>query len=405
MKEHEILVIGGGIGGLATAIALNLKGIRSTVFEKSPGHDPNGAGLALWQNATRILDEFGLLNPLSALGQSLQTSETRTPNGQRLGTVRLQKLADRFGFPSLVLLRSDLQKTLLDALPKSQVHFGKTFLRLERIQESVTAHFADGSSATGTAVVFADGIHSGARSTIFKSPELRYAGRVSWRGIAQFDRPVLSDANLEILGKGRRIGIFPLPGNTAYWYAAVNMPEAEAFRQNRSPEGVRQHFEGWTDPVSLLFEHTPMERLILTNINWSPGGIGKIALENMVLLGDAAHPMTPDLGQGACQAIEDAAVLADCLSQKSSVLEAFQAYEKLRSGRVRAIAANSYRMGRLRQMGSPVGVALRNALFRWMPEGLALRMLGQNIGRGFFTPSGAIFLSPQSVPNDNARAR
>ena len=383
MSEQPILIIGGGIGGLSTAIALARTGIPSAVFEKNPAHDPNGAGLALWPNATKILSEFGLLPPLLALGQTLQTAETRTPDGQRLGSVRLQKLADRFGFPSLVVLRSDLQKTLLDALPTAQVHFDKAFLRLEKTPDgTVAAHFADGSSATGSAVVFADGIRSRARSEWFQSPPLRYAGRASWRGVATFDRPMLGEANLEILGKGKRVGIFPMPGNTAYWYAAVNMAEEEALQQMRSREGVRQHFEGWADPVPLLFDSTPPERLILTNIHHAPGGIGKIALENMVLLGDAAHPMTPDLGQGACQAIEDAAVLAACLSQKPTAEAAFQEYEKLRKGRVKAVATNSCNMGRLRQMGHPLGVALRNALFRWMPEAVALRMLEQNIGGG-----------------------
>jgi 2-polyprenyl-6-methoxyphenol hydroxylase-like FAD-dependent oxidoreductase len=379
MNNHKIIIIGGGIGGLMTAIALNKKGISSAIFEKSPSFDANVAGLALWSNATGILDKFGLLKKLLTFGNVLKEMKTLTAEGNLMSVVRLNKLETRFHFPSIMILRSDLQKELLNAIPSSQIQFNKQCIKIESNTSIIRLHFADGTNETADAVVFADGIHSIARKDIFKLPSLKYAGRTSWRGVAKFENPVFStDTNLEIFGNGRRIGIFPLPHNLAYWYAAVNMKQEEATKQKRTIDGVLSHFKDWAEPVNTLINSTRENRLILTNINYT-NDIHSLVRGNIALLGDAAHPMTPDLGQGACQAIEDAYILAECLFQNATTAEGFKKYETIRLQRVKSIALNSFRIGRLRQMGNPVGVSIRNNIFRFLPERFALKMLERNI--------------------------
>ena len=379
MKEKKILIIGGGIGGLMTAIALNQKGIASSIFEKTKSPDANGAGLALWANATRILDTYGLFNNLLEKGNVLHEMKTSTSHGRHLNVVRLDKLEGKFHFPSIVLLRQHLQRELLNAIPASQIQFNKQCVKIEHQTGKVTVHFSDGTSEAADAAIFADGIHSLARKSVFNIPPLNYAGRTSWRGVAEFSSTVFSkNTNLEIFGNGRRIGIFPLPNNLAYWYAAVNMTKEESTQQKRTIECVSSHFKDWAEPVPTLFKNTSEERLILTNINYTTH-IHHLVTDNIALLGDAAHPMTPDLGQGACQAIEDAYIMAECLSATQSIESGLKRYETIRLPRVRSIAKNSYRMGKLRQMGNPVGTGFRNSLFRFLPEYFALKMLERNI--------------------------
>jgi 2-polyprenyl-6-methoxyphenol hydroxylase-like FAD-dependent oxidoreductase len=156
------------------------------------------------------------------------------------------------------------------------------------------------------------------------------------------------------------------------------MTEEEALKQKRATDSVLSHFTGWAEPVNTLIDNTPAERLILTNINYAPD-ISKLVQKNIALLGDAAHPMTPDLGQGACQAIEDAYILADCLSQAKSIHDGLNCYENKRLQRVKLIARNSFRMGNMRQMENPIGLIIRNNLIRILPETLALKILERNI--------------------------
>ena len=379
MKNPKAIIIGGGIGGLMTAIALNKKGISSTIYERTKSFDVNGAGLGLWANATRILDQFGLLENLLTRGSVLNEMKTSTANGNPLNVVRLKKLEDKFHFPSLVLLRRDLQKELFDAVPSSQIHFDKQCIKVENKSVETIVHFADGTSETADVFIFADGVHSIARKEVFNLLPLKYSGRTSWRGIAQFDKPIFENNSCyEIFGKGSRIGIFPLPNNQAYWYAAVNMAEEETAKQKRTIDCVLSHFKNWAEPVKTLMENTSEEKLVLTKINYATD-IHTLAKGNIALLGDAAHPMTPDLGQGACQAIEDAYVLAECLAQEKSIEENLKDYANKRLQRVRSIAKNSFRMGNIRQMKNPVALAIRNNLFKIMPESFALKMLERNI--------------------------
>jgi len=380
LKNPKTIIIGAGIGGLMTAIAFNKKGIECSIYEKTSSIENVGAGLGLWPNATSILDKFGLLKNLLAKGNVLHEIQTSTSSGKKLNTVRLKKLEDKFHFPSLVISRSYLQNELLNAVPPSQIHFNKKFVRCENKNNFTEVVFQDGTSETCDVLIFADGIHSHARKDIFNFPDLNYAGRTSWRGIAHFDKPVFENkTNYEIYGKGKRVGIFPLPNNSAYWFAAVNMSEEIASQQKRTHESLLSHFANWAEPVHALIKNTPEEKLVLTKI-FHDNNIHQLVKGNFVLLGDAAHPITPDLGQGACQAIEDAFVLTECFSKNNSIAENLAAYETKRLPRVKMIARNSFRLGNVRQWENPIAIAGRNLAMKMMPEKFALKMLERNIG-------------------------
>lgn len=268
---------------------------------------------------------------------------------------------------------------MLNSILSSQIHYSKEFVRVESTTTGVIVYFADGTREEADGVVFADGVHSLARTELFQHDPPTYAGRISWRGVAQCGAPLFPDVSCrEILGKGKRIGIFPLPNNKVYWYATVNMPGEKAAKQERTTDCVLSHFYDWPAPVHSLINNTADDRLVITKINYA-AGIHRLSRGCMALLGDAAHPMAPDLGQGACQAIEDAYVLAQCLSENRHTAAAFKKYHNRRIRRVSKVAKNSYRMGKMRQLQHPLGVAFRNVLLRLMPESLALRILEENI--------------------------
>lgn len=361
-----------------TAIALRQKGISCEVYERASSYDAEGAGLGLWANATRILESHGLFDSLRPHSSPLGEIITTTQRGAQLSHLHLQPLEQEFGHPSVVLLRKHLLAVLQSEVDPSLLHFGKTCIRAEQNEGHATAHFADGSSATADAVVFADGIHSLSRQ-MYKLPPLRYSGRISWRGVTSAEGLGRTPGiHHEVFGKGRRVGIFALPENQVYWYAAVNMPEASVQHLKATHGSLLPPFEGWASPVTELMQRTSEVRLILTRV-LHVDGIRFMAKGRIALLGDAAHPMTPDLGQGACQAIEDAACLAHCLAEHGEVRSAFAAYDAARIERVRRIAKASRRLGDLRQMQSVPGVLLRNTMFRLLPEGLIRAQIARNV--------------------------
>jgi len=363
----KVLVIGGGISGLATALALHRVGHDVSVFERTQEIKEVGAGLTIWPNATRVLQQLGLGAVIPTIGMPANYRTIRTWHGELLSQIHVDTIA---GSPMQLMHRADLQDALFQALKDVSVpiELGARYTGSTQDEESVEAHFADGRVVRGDILIGADGIRSVLREQLFGSPKISYTGYSSWRGIATVDEKYIPlGVSSETWGLGRRIGLIPLRGGRMYWFVAYTTPQGGG--KDETAEQRKQHvlslFRGWHQPIEAILEATDTSQIIRTDVydieplpQWSKGRI--------VLVGDAAHAMSPNMGQGGCQALEDAPALAESLQNTIDIQTAFQAYETRRKPRTARVAMQSRRIGQISQVNNALLYPVRNMLVKAM---------------------------------------
>ncbi len=373
------IIIGGGIGGLATAIALRNVGIEVVVFERVAQLHEVGAGLSLWANATKALKLLGLADGINKISIPEVQGGIRSWQGEVLTTTSTQELQRALGQPNLVLHRADLHAALLGALQTESVHFGQQCTGFQQDATGVTAHFANGEPVRGDLLIGADGLHSIVRAQLHGKQKPSYAGYTAWRSVVNFAPEQLLPG--ETWGAGVRFGQVPISGKRAYWFAAKNALEGA-----RSPDGEQAEllriFRGWHAPIEALIEASA-ESAILRNDIYDRPPLRHWGENRVTLLGDAAHPMTPNLGQGACQALEDAVVLARFLREANDIAAALRAYEAQRIPRTSSIVTQSRRVGAIGQWQHPVAVQLRKFLLKQVVARIQTQQIIRMVGYDF----------------------
>lgn len=376
--DKKALIIGGGIGGLAAAIALRRAGIEAIVYEGSIALREIGAGLTLWRNAVRAAEKLGLSNELAAIGMPMNEGGVRSWRGDVLSNTFVDR-DESNGVQATVVHRAELLAMLSAALDEGMVHVQTKCVGFKQDNAGVWAQFADGSEAAGDVLVGADGIHSVIRAQLFGKEKPRYSGYTGWRGIAQLEYEHIPAAATESWGAGRRFGLAPLNQGRVFWYATLNVPEGTGDSAIGRKERLLALFGDWHKPIRMVIEATA-ELAILHNDIYDRKPLHHWTRGRVTLLGDAAHPMTPNLGQGACQALEDAVVLAQCLKQSGSVIAALQSYEKRRLSRTNAIVRLSRRIGQIGQVQNPTVCSLRDMMMKSLPTTIQLKQFEQIVG-------------------------
>jgi 2-polyprenyl-6-methoxyphenol hydroxylase-like FAD-dependent oxidoreductase len=361
--EKKIGIVGGGIGGIAAAVALYQIGVKVSVYERAEKLREVGAGMMLWPNATRVLRDLGLLEQVVAQSGRNTHFLVRKNTGKILMCIAL----GQFEVPAVCMRRADLLSILLGALPKECLHLGCKFERLNQLGGKVRLYFRDGQEVEHDAVVGADGIRSRIRAQLFGISDPIYRGYTVWRGLASYDGDaIMPGFNSESWGKGMRFGILNTGHRRFTWYATANVPTYHPGSPSNRKRELQRLFDRWHEPVAEFLEVTPEED-ILTNgardcaplKNWGKGLV--------TLLGDAAHPCTPNLGQGGCMALEDALVLAKSVKSEPSLHSALRCYESRRINRTRHIQKRSLLMGRIGQWQNPIIVTGRHIVTRMLP--------------------------------------
>ena len=257
---------------------------------------------------------------------------------------------------------------------------GKELVGFEQTCDGVHAFFADETEERGAVLVGADGLRSRVRGRLFGDERPRYAGYTSWRGVAPESELVPVGGGFESWGRGRRFGCAHVGGGRVYWFATRNAPEGEDDGPAGSRATLLETFRGWHEPVEPLIRATEEDAILRTDI-YDRDPLGKIWGEGRTsLLGDAAHPMTPNLGQGACQAIEDTVVLARCLRESDEAAGALRRYEAQRSDRTAAIVRRSRCIGWVGQLENPFLCRLRERTLKLIPVETQLRQIQEVVG-------------------------
>jgi len=371
------IIIGAGIGGLTTALALKQKGIDVAVYERTEVLTDVGAGISLWPNALKALYQLGLRPALDGVSFVSMDGALRSRDGTVLSRTTADQFIARLGLPVVVFHRADLLAVLVDAARDIPIQTGHECREVEYDADGVTVRFATGALARGDVLIGADGLRSVVRDRLGVPGALRYSGYTAWRGIAPFETAGLIAG--ETLGAGQRFGLAPIHGNRVYWYATDNVPEGQREPPLETKAGLTRLFADWHEPIPELIRSTG-EDAILRNDIYDRDPAGRWGSGRVTLLGDAAHPMTPNLGQGACQAIEDALVLACRLAGGGNVETSLRQYESERKARTGFIVKASRRVGELFQIESRPFCELRNLAIRLTPAGMTYRSLRQLAG-------------------------
>ena len=378
----EITVIGAGISGLATAVALRSAGNHVTVLEQRTDTS-SGAAISIWPNALAALDQLGLGDAVRAAGGRVAGGAIRWRDGAWLRRPTAQRIVDALGEPLVVIRRSTLTGLLRDALPDGVVRTGETATALEIGEDSVRIRLGDRSYET-TAVVGADGVHSMVARTLNGPLATRYAGYTAWRGVAAC--PLDPDLAGETMGPGTEVGHVPLGADHTYWFATERAPEG-----SRAPGGEHAYLTArlasWAEPIPQLIAATDPANLLRNDLydraqpdRWARGPV--------VVVGDAAHPMRPHLGQGGCQGLEDAAILARFADLCADLPTAFSRFAACRIRRVRPLVRESAMIGRIVNLRPAVlsGVASRATAL--IPERAVTRHLASIAARDAFVLPG-----------------
>lgn len=370
-KEMKIIIIGGGIGGLSTALALSRAGFEPEVFEQAPALLEVGAAIAVWPNAMRVLQRLGVGDQVLEKAGLINQARWLSSHGRVLGKVRFPET----DAPAIALHRADLQQILLHALPARSVHLGKRFEAYRQQGPDVLAVFDDGDSFRCDLLIGADGLHSRARAQMLGDGPPFFRGYTVWRGVSPFtSKTLLPLTAMEIYGRGKRFGIGPVGLGRTGWWATANEPEHGAEPPAERQRKLLALCEGWCEPVVELIAATPSES-ILRNAAFDRPPVKRWRDGNVILLGDAAHPTTPNLGQGGCMALEDAVLLSRCLLKYREPGQASMTFQALRYARTAAITRYSLRYGAIGQWGNSSAVRGREALLSSIPEALAQKLL------------------------------
>jgi 2-polyprenyl-6-methoxyphenol hydroxylase-like FAD-dependent oxidoreductase len=378
----KAIVIGGGIGGITTGLALRHAGIDVTVFERQGELKEVGSGLTLWVNAMRALRKIGAADAVKPKGSVPEFIDNRSWRGGELKALPIHKVAEKFGMPSVGIHRAVLQNTLASLLPKGVLQLSTQCTAFSQDAEGVTVKFADGREERGDVLIGADGINSTIRNQLFGLGPPRYSGYTCWRSAVKLEHPLLKPSvYTQLYGRGCTFGIFAIGEGSWSWYGTKMTPQGGGVATTgpeRKKEAV-DAFAGWYEPVRAVIEATPdsgfFRQDICDRVPIESWGTGRVTL-----LGDAAHATTPTLGQGGCMAIEDAVILARNLKEGADIPSSLKAYEARRKPRANGIVRQARRHGIFYHAASPALGLVRDTFFKTAPVMIAMHEVEKLMG-------------------------
>lgn len=348
IEPLNISIVGGGIAGLATAIALLKHGFNVQVYEWAQALRSIGAGLTLTPNGLNSLDAIqpGIVELLKQAGSHLNTLTLKRSTGETIVSKPITVM-QQYGQPMLNIQWSRLQAILASALPPDVIHLKHRCVGFEQFDNSVRIFFPGGKTVETDLLIGADGINSSVRQTLIGDGFPNYADRVSWRAIVQFahERLAPNASTLFTAADGKNFLLVDVGEGYTFWSASALSVDDFVHQWAKTPKTrAIERFGDWAEPVGAIIEATPADNIVERPIcdrpplqRWSEGRV--------VLLGDAAHPVVPSLGQGANMAFEDAYELAACLAAASNIETALKAYEKSRIPRTAVIYDRSATQG------------------------------------------------------------
>lgn len=375
MNTPKIVIVGAGIGGLTTAIALRARGIDVEIYEAQAQQRPAGTALGLASNAIKVLRALGIDLASGDCGRALECFELRTADGKLIRSLPVSAMIAELGDPVVSIHRNDLMRALQASAGELSVRYGAEVINLEICDARVRVACADGRMTYADLLIGADGIRSIVRAKLSGELQPTEYGYVCWLATTPFSHPRMVRGYCgHYWGRGQRFGLIDIGGGKAYWWGTKNMPAAQAHEWRGGKSAILAAFDGWAPEVVAVIGRTPAHEIVSVPAQDRPfldrWGSGPISL-----IGDAAHPMLTSIGQGASSAIEDAYVLAQTLASVPDPVAALRRYEDVRRDRTRMLVRTSRRLSRLEQVENPVLRAVRNLGVRCVPTRILERRI------------------------------
>lgn len=358
----RIAIIGGGIGGLTAALAFKRKGLNVIVYESATEIKPVGAGIGIANNAMQIFKKLGIHEKIEKAGVKVSVMNITDHQLRSLSCMDLKEFEVKYGVCNVSIHRAVLQNILAEEIGFENIKLSKRLLKIEQ-NENVKLFFEDGSIETADVVIAADGIKSVVRNQLFDPLQIRDTKQICWRGVSKVSLPKdYNNKAVEAWGKGKRFGFVQINDQDTYWYAVVNESLI-----NQHDDNLHDLFSDFNNDVLNIIENTSEDTVIKNRIiDLKP--IHQWYSKSICLLGDAAHATTPNLGQGACQAIEDAYLLAELYQEDKSIETVFKEYQKLRIKKAHKIVKSSWRIGKIAHLENSFIIYVRNLLMRCIPK-------------------------------------
>ncbi|MGB1247839.1 MAG: FAD-dependent monooxygenase [Chitinophagales bacterium] len=366
-------IVGAGIGGLSTAVALEQKGIEYQLVEKVPEFKEVGAGILLAPNALQVYEKLGLLDAVKSEGNFVDRITIGKSDFSPLSDLFQNDIKKIYGYSTIAIHRARLQKLLVNRIPKDKLLLGKDFKSYSnRKDEKVCVKFEDNTELISDYLIGADGINSKIRKQLFPNAKIRYTGQTCWRGIANFDfDDDLKNRCVELWGEEIRFGFSKISEGKVYWFAVAKRKSNQQDYIEEVKDKLSKMYANFDPIISQLIASTPFNQIFRNDIN---------DLEPMAtwydnktcLIGDAGHATTPNMGQGGGQAIEDAYCLSNIL-EKHSGNQAFGSFQQQRKQKVDNIVSQSWMTGKIAHW--KYGTGVRNFLLKNMPKNMMLKKM------------------------------
>lgn len=367
-KRPKIVIIGAGIGGLVAAAGLKKAGLEVEIYERASELREVGAALSIMPNALSALASIGVKPDWNNRSVVFQQLHFLTKTGQPIRSIDFAPSSRMTGQPCLAIHRAALQQALLEQVQGCKLELGAAATGYVRDGAGVVVMFKDGREVRADVLIGADGFNSAIRASIAGPQKATDYGYIIWRATPKFTHPKVTPAYVaHYWGRGQRFALADIGQGRVYWWGTKNMSAEQAKNWRDGKAGIRRLYNGWAPEIHQVIDATSEEEITSLSAQDRPflerWGVGPVTL-----LGDAAHPMLTSLGQGACIAIEDGAVLAHCLATISDSHAALRTYEDRRRDRARAMVMASRSLSKIEQVENPLQVAARDLYFRFVPE-------------------------------------
>ena len=341
----KALIIGAGMGGMSAAAALKQQGIECEIFEAVEEMKPVGAAISVWSNGVKCMNHLGMGYIMDKLGGpmlSMAYQEAKT--GQVMTQFSLAPLIEAVGERPCPVSRADLQSMMIDDWGRDKVQFGMRIQSVDQDANGVTAYFEDGSVAKGDFMIAADGVASTVRSHVIGYElERRYAGYVNWNGLVEIDEAIApAEQWTTFVGDGQRVSLMPIADNRFYFFFDVPLPIGLEEDRTTLRSDLKGYFADWCQPVQTLIDALDPQTTNRVEVH-AAAPLPHFVKDRIAVLGDSAHPTTPDIGQGGCSAMEDAVELGKAFSETKDIESALKIYESNRKERAQELVLKAHK--------------------------------------------------------------
>ncbi|MEA2702551.1 MAG: FAD-dependent urate hydroxylase [Actinomycetota bacterium] len=361
----RVVIVGGGVGGLTSALALKNAGVEVEVHERYDHLAGRATGFTLWSYAIKILLGLGLDDP-ERIGQPIEVTEIHNQKGKLIEEMPVGDVSRTLGAPSCDVRRRDMQKVLIELLGDGIVQMGSEVVGVEEADGQATVVLAGGGRSTGDLVIGCDGIHSVVRDYVAPHSKLDYSGYGGWGGVLDgFEHELMKpNRHVEIWGRGSKAGVADVGAGQTRWYVVDKAPPADKEPVDKAK--ILEHIDGWYELIHAAVEAAPPESIVRTDA-WDLEPLDTWVKGRVVLLGDSAHATTPFASMGACMTIQDCDVLVGKLTSDAPLDEALAAYQQDRKAHDEEVVKHSLKMGKMQMMHSPLESWLRDEAFSHAP--------------------------------------